>query len=61
MDIFKHCPKCAGDLKQKNKACLACVKCGFEFYLNPKTANATTDFNANIWTPNFRRAGIIIY
>jgi len=41
MDSFKHCPKCAGDLKQKNKACLACVKCGFEFYLNPKTANAT--------------------
>ena len=40
MDSFRHCLKCAGNLEKRGKVCLMCAECGFEFYQNPKTANA---------------------
>ncbi len=48
MSQFKHCLKCAGDLEKKSKVCLACTKCGFEFYLNPKVAASAIIENENL-------------
>lgn len=32
---FKYCPKCQAKLEEATSRHISCVKCGFDFYINP--------------------------
>lgn len=38
--MFTYCPKCGGKFKRRNLIMLQCQSCQFEWYENPKCANA---------------------